>query len=135
MVRFIHPLSARRKLVPMLCALVPLLCLSCGGGNAAWHKPFIDELNAEIGFATLDDLVSEMGPPHESIVTPEGTWYIWRQVSSAAAGSAGFAVGSGGFAFGLSGVTMGAPAETGKELSCLFDRKTGRLSDYRYREW
>ena len=27
-------------------------------------------MNAEIGFATLDDLVSEMGPPHESIVTP-----------------------------------------------------------------
>jgi hypothetical protein len=111
----------------MLCTLVPLLFSSCGGGNAAQRKSFIEGLNSEIGFATLDDLISEMGPPQESIETPEGIWYTWRKVNSGAV--------SGGFSVGFFSMMMGVPAETGEELNCLFDRDTGRLSDYNYREW
>lgn len=117
----------QRKLIAMLCTLIPLLCSSCAGGNAARHKSFIDGLDSEIGFATLDDLTSEVGPPQASIETPEGTWYTWRTVNSVSV--------SGGFSVGFFGMTMGAPVETGKELNCLFDRDTGRLSDYNYREW
>jgi hypothetical protein len=111
----------------MLCTLVPLLVFSCGGGNAAHRKSFIEGLNSEIGFATLDDLIYEMGPPHESIETPEGIWYTWRKVNSGAV--------SGGFSVGFFSMMMGAPVETGEELNCLFDRDSGMLSDYNYREW
>jgi hypothetical protein len=111
----------------MLCTLVPLLFSSCGGGNAAQRKSFIEGLNSEIGFATLNDLISEMGQPQESIETPEGIWYTWRKVNSGAV--------SGGFSVGFFSMMMEAPAETGEELNCLFDSDTGRLSDYNYREW
>lgn len=117
-----HPM-----LILMLCALVLLLFSSCGGGPAAQRKAYIDGLKSEIGFATVDDLISDMGPPQQSIETPEGTWYTWRKVNSAAV--------SGGVSVGFFGIGMGAPVDTGEELSCLFDRKTGRLVTYRYRQW
>jgi hypothetical protein len=125
--KFTFRMPLQAKLILMLCTLVPLLFSSCGGGNAAQRKPFIEGLNSEIGFATLDDLISEMGPPQESIETPEGIWYTWRKVNSGAV--------SGGFSVGFFSMMMGAPVETGEELNCLFDRDTGRLSDYNYREW
>ena len=110
-----------------LFVLVPLLCSSCGGGYAAQRKSFIEGLNSEIGFATLDDLISNMGPPQQSIETPEGTWYTWRTVSSGAV--------SGGISVGFFGFSMGAPTESGEELNCLVDRDTGRLVNYNYRQW
>lgn len=125
--KFTFPIPPQSKLFLILCTLVPLLFYSCGGGNAAQRKSFIEGLNSEIGFATLDDLISEMGPPQESIETPEGIWYTWRKVYSGAV--------SGGFSVGFFSMMMGAPVETGEELNCLFDRDTGRLSDYHYREW
>ena len=125
--KFTFPIPPQPKLILILCTLVPLLFYSCGGGNAAQRKSFIEGLNSEIGFATLDDLISEMGPPQESIETPEGIWYTWRKVYSGAV--------SGGFSVGFFSMMMGAPVETGEELNCLFDRDTGRLSDYHYREW
>src|SRR5512139_1997081 len=103
----------------MLCTLVPILFSSCGGGNAAQRKSYIEGLNSEIGYAILDDLISEMGPPQESIETPDGIWYTWRKVNSAAL--------SGGISVGFFSMMMGTPAETGEELNCLFDRDTGRL--------
>lgn len=125
--KFTFPIPPQPKLIVILCTLVPLLFYSCGGGNAAHRKAFIEGLNSEIGFATLDDLISEMGPPQESIETPEGIWYTWRKMYSGAV--------SGGFSVGFFSMMMGAPVETGEELNCLFDRDTGRLSDYNYREW
>ena len=110
-----------------LCVLVSLLFSSCGGGYAAQRKSFIEGLNSEIGFATLDDLISNMGPPQQSIETPEGTWYTWRTGSSGAV--------SGGVSVGFFGFSMGAPTESGEELNCLMDRNTGRLSTYHYRQW
>lgn len=124
---FTFPIPPRAMLILMLCILVPLLFSSCGGGNATHRKSFIEGLNSEIGFATLDDLISEMGPPQVSIETPEGIWYTWRKVNSGAV--------SGGFSVGFFSMMMGAPVETGEELNCLFDRDTGRLSDYDYRQW
>jgi len=62
-----------------------------------------------------------------STETPEGIWYTWRKVNSGAV--------SGGISVGFFSLMMGAPAETGEELNCLFDRNTGRLSNYNYREW
>jgi hypothetical protein len=111
----------------MLFALFLLMVSSCGGGKAAQRESFIEGLNSEIGFATLDDLISEMGPPQESIETPEGIWYTWRKVNSGAV--------SGSFSVGFFSMMMGAPVETGEELNCLFDPDTGRLIDYSYREW
>jgi hypothetical protein len=111
----------------MLCTLFLLMISSCGGGNASQRKSFIQGLNSEIGFATLDDLISEMGPPQESVEASEGIWYTWRKVYTGSV--------SGGFSVGGFSMTMGAPAETGEELNCLFDRDTGRLSYYTYRQW
>ena len=126
-VKFTFSIGRQRKLIATLCTLIPLLCSSCAGGNAARHKSFIDGLDSDIGFATLDDLISEMGPPQASLETAEGTWYTWRTVNSVGV--------SGGFSVGFFGVSMGAPVETGSELNCLFDGDTGRLIDYTYREW
>lgn len=114
-------------LILMLWALVPQLFSSCGGGSAAQRKSYIAGLASEIGFATVDDLISDMGPPRQSIETPEGTWYTWRKVNSAAV--------SGSVSIGFIGIGMGTPVETGEELNCLFDRDTGRLVTYQYREW
>jgi len=125
--KFIFPVPPLPRLVLMLCTLVPLLFSSCGGGNVAQRKSFIQGLHSEIGYATLDDLISEMGPPQQSMETPEGTWYTWRKVNSGAV--------SGGVSIGFFGISMGAPTETGEELNCLFDRNTGRLINYNYREW
>jgi len=121
------PIPPRPKLILMLCTLIPLLFSSCGGGNAALRKAYIDGLNSEIGYATLDDLISNMGPPQQSIETPEGMWYTWRNVNSGAV--------SGGVSIGFIGMGMTTPTETGEELNCLFDRKTGRLRNYNYRQW
>jgi len=107
--------------------MVPLLFSSCGGGQAAQRKAYIDGLHSEIGMATLDDLISDMGPPQQSVETPEGTWYTWRKVNSGAV--------SGGVSLGFFGISMGAPVETGEELNCLFDRNTGKLGNYNYRQW
>lgn len=115
------------RIILALCALVPLLLFSCGGGNAAQRKSFIRGLDSEIGFATVDDLIPELGPPQQTTETPEGTWYSWRKGSSGAV--------TGGFSVGFFGVAVGAPTETGEELNCLFDRETGKLKDYKYREW
>jgi hypothetical protein len=125
--KFPFPIPPHPRRILMLCTLVPLLFSSCGGGNAVQRKSFIEGLNSEIGFATLDDLISEMGPPQQSIETPEGIWYTWRKVNPGAV--------SGGFSMGFFGVGMTAPTETGEELNCLFDRNTGRLRNYKYREW
>ena len=128
MCKFPFPVSPLPRVLLMLCTLVPLLLSSCGGGHAAQHKSFLEGLHKEIGLATLDDLISEMGPPHQSIETPDGIWYTWRKVTS------GGAV-SGGISIGFFGVGMTTPTETGEELNCLIDRNTGRLRDYKYREW
>ena len=37
-----------------------------------------------------------------------------------------------GVSIGFFGVGMTTPTETGEELNCLFDRNTGRLSDYNF---
>ena len=128
MCKFPFPVPPHPRLLLILCALVPLLLSSCGGGDAAKRKSFLEGLHKEIGIATLDDLISEMGPPHQSVETPEGIWYTWRKVNS------GGAV-SGGISVGFFGVGMTTPTETGEELNCLIDRNTGRLRDYKYREW
>jgi len=117
----------RSKRILMLCALVPLLFSSCGGGNAAQRKSSDEWLNSNIGIATLDDLISTMGPPQQSIETPEGTWYTWRKVNTGAV--------SGGVSMGFFGVGMTTPTESGEELNCLFDRNTGRLRNYNHRNW
>jgi len=117
----------RSKRILMLCALVPLLFSSCGGGNAAQRKSSDEWLNSNIGIATLDDLISSMGPPQQSIETPEGTWYTWRKVNTGAV--------SGGVSMGFFGVGMTTPTESGEELNCLFDRNTGRLKNYNHRNW
>jgi hypothetical protein len=124
---FASPVPRNARLVLAFCALVPLLVSSCGGGNAAQRKSFIEGLNSEIGMATLDDLISNMGPPQQSIETPEGTWYTWRTVATGAV--------SGGVSVGFFGFSMGAPTESGEELNCLIDRDTGRLGTYHYRQW
>ena len=128
MCKFPFPAPPHPRLLLMLCALVPLLLSSCGGGDAAKRKSFLEGLHTEIGIATLDDLISEMGPPHQSVETPEGIWYTWRKVNT------GGAV-SGGVSIGFFGVGMTTPTETGEELNCLIDRNTGRLKNYKYREW
>jgi len=112
----------------MLFALVPLLVSSCGGGYAAKQKSFIEGLNANIGVATLDDLISTMGPPQQSTETPDSIWYTWRKVH---AGS----VSAGSVSMGFFSMTMAAPTESGQELNCQFDRNTGRLRTWNYREW
>jgi hypothetical protein len=112
--------------------LAPLLFFSCGGGNAAQRNATNEWLNSIIGIATVDDLISDMGIPQQSIETPEGTWYTWRKVKSGAGVSGGVGFGSGG---GFFGIGMGGPVESGEELTCLFDRNTGKLRDYKYREW
>ncbi len=122
-----HHTPHRPPLVLLLCALVPLVFSSCAGGSAVQRKSYIEGLKSKIGFATVDDLISEMGPPQQSIETPEGIWYTWRRVN--------FAAVSGGVSVGIFGIGMGAPLETGEELNCLFDRKTGRLVTYKYRQW
>ena len=111
----------------ILCVLIPLMAFSCSGGNAAQRKAFINGLDSEIGYAFLADVISEIGPPQESLETPEGIWYTWRKVYSGAV--------SGGVSVGFFSMSMGAPVETGDELNCLFDHDTGRLIDYTYREW
>ena len=128
MSRLPFPIPPHPRRILILCTLVPLLFSSCGGGKAAQRKTFLEGLHTEIGLATLDDLISEMGPPHQSIETPDGIWYTWRKVNS------GGAV-SGGISIGFFGVGMTTPTETGEELNCLIDRNTGRLRDYKYREW
>ena len=125
--KFTLPMLPRPRLVMMLCTLVPLVCTSCGGGYAAQRKAYIEELNSEIGFATLDDLITNMGPPQRSVETPEGIWYTWQKVNSGTV--------SGGISVGFFSMMMGAPAEGGEELNCLFDRDTGRLINYDYRKW
>ena len=115
------------KRILMLCTLIPLLFSSCAGGHAAQRKAYDEWLNSNIGTATLDDLISSMGPPQQSIETPEGTWYTWRKVGSGAV--------SGGVSMGFIGLGMTTPTETGEELNCLFDRNTGRLRSYNYRDW
>jgi hypothetical protein len=112
----------------MLCALVPLMVSSCGGGHAAQHKSFTEGLNANIGVATIDDLISTNGPPQQSFETPEGTWYTWRKVNTGS-------VSVGAVSMGFLGMTMMAPAESGQELNCQFDRNTGKLRTWNYREW
>jgi hypothetical protein len=121
------PIPPRTGRILILCILAPLALSSCGGGYAAQRKAFIDELPSEIGYATLDDLITQLGPPQQSVETPEGVWHTWRKVSTGAV--------SGGISVGFFSMMMGAPAETGEELNCLFDRNTGRLSNYNYREW
>jgi len=111
----------------MLCALIPLLFFSCGGGKAAQRNSSNEWLSSNIGIATLDDLIPTMGPPQQSIDTPEGIWHTWRKVN--------FGTVSGGVSMGFLGMGMTTPAETGEELNCLFDRNTGRLRNYNYREW
>ena len=125
--KFTFPILPRPRLILTLCTLVPLLLTSCGGGYAAQRKSYNAWLNSNIGIATLDDLISDRGPPQQSTETPEGMWYTWRKVNSGAV--------SGGISIGFFSLMMGAPAETGEELNCLFDRNTGRLSNYNYREW
>ena len=125
--KFPFPILHRTGLFLILCALIPLVFSACGGGNAAQRKAFIGELHSEIGFATLDDLIPNLGPPQQTIETPEGIWYTWRKVNSG--------VVTGGVSIGFFSMMMGAPAETGEELNCLFDRNTGRLIHYNYREW
>jgi len=90
-------------MILLLCALVPLLFSSCGGGNAAQRKSSNEWLNSNIGMATVDDLISTMGPPQQSIETPEGIWYTWRKVNSSAV--------SGGVSMGFFGVGMTTPTE------------------------
>ena len=119
--------NLRLLIMLMLCALIPLMTSSCGGGNAAQRKSFARGLEWEIGYAIPDDLIFEMGPPQETAETPEGTWYTWRRVTSGAV--------SGGVSVGFFSMSLGAPVESGEELSCFFDRDTGRLSTYTYREW
>lgn len=126
------PIPSRPILTLMLFTLVPLLFFSCGGGNAAQRKATNEWLNSSLGIATVDDLISDLGVPQQSIETPEGTWYTWRKVKSGGSVSGGVGFGGGG---GLFGIGMGAPVESGEELTCLFDRYTGRLKDYRFREW
>jgi hypothetical protein len=121
------PIPRRTRLFLVLFTLFPMLLASCGGGNAAQRRSVIQGLDSEIGFATVDDLIPDLGPPQQSTDTPEGIWYTWRKGSSGAV--------SGGFSVGFFGITVGAPTETGEELNCLFDRDTGRLKNYRYREW
>jgi len=116
----------------MLCTLVLLLFSSCGGGNSVRRNSTNEWLNSNIGIATVDDLISDMGVPQQSIETPEGTWYTWRKVKSGAGVSVGVGGGGGGGFFGFG---MGAPVESGEELNCLFDRSTGRLRNYNHREW
>ena len=130
--KFTFPGPPQPKLILMLCTLVPLLFSSCGGGNAAQRKTTNEWLNSNIGIATVDDLISDMGVPQQSIETPEGTWYTWRKVKSGGGVSGGVGVGGGG---GFFGIGMGAPVESGEELTCLFDRNTGKLRNYKYREW
>jgi len=111
----------------MFCTLIFLLFSSCAGGNAAQRKAYNEWLNSNIGIATLDDLISSKGPPQQSIETPEGTWHTWRKVNSGAV--------SGGVSMGFFGVGMTTPTETGEELNCLFDRNTGRLKNYNFRDF
>ena len=125
--KFTSPVPRYPRMILLLCTLVPLMYSSCGGGNAAQRKSSDEWLNSNIGMATVDDLISTMGPPQQSIETPEGTWYTWRKVNSAAV--------SGGVSMGFIGVGMTKPTETGEELNCLFDRDTGRLKNYNRREW
>jgi len=120
-------IDPQSKRILMLLVLIPLLFSSCGGGYAAHRKSQNEWLNSNIGIATLDDLISGMGPPQQSIETPEGIWYTWRKVNSGAV--------SGGVSMGFFGVGMTTPTETGEELNCLFDRNTGKLRNYKYREW
>lgn len=126
------PLPHRTRLILILFPLVPLLFSSCGGGNAAQRKATDEWLNSNIGIATVDDLISDMGVPQQSIETPEGTWYTWRKVKSGGGVSGGVGFGGGG---GFFGIGMGTPVESGEELTCLFDRNTGKLRNYKYREW
>jgi hypothetical protein len=121
------PMPPRPKLILMLCTLIPLLFFSCGGGKAAQRKASDEWLSSNIGIATLDDLIPTMGPPQQSIETPEGIWHTWRKVN--------FGTVSGGVSMGFLGMGMTTPTETGEELNCLFDRNTGRLRNYNYREW
>jgi hypothetical protein len=121
------PLPPRPSLVLMYCTLISLLFSSCGGGHAAQHDSYNQWLNSNIGIATLDDLISSMGPPQRSFEAPEGTWYTWQKVNPGAV--------SGGVSMGFFGIGMTTPTETGQELNCLFDRNTGRLRSYNYREW
>lgn len=121
-----------RKSIPLrlvvLLALVPPTIASCGGGFAAHQKAFIKELDGEIGIATLDDLISAMGPPQQSTEGPDGTWYTWRRVKAGA-------VSGGTVSFGFFSMSMAAPSESGQELNCRFDRNTGKLLTWNYREW
>lgn len=126
------PVSPHAKAPLLLCTLMLFLLSSCGGGNAAQRKSTDAWLTSNIGIATVDDLISGMGVPQQSIETPEGTWYTWRKVNSGAGVSGGVGIGGRG---GFFGVGMGAPVESGEELNCLFDRSTGRLKSYNRTEW
>jgi hypothetical protein len=130
--KFSFAIPPQWKLILMLCTLVLPLFPSCGGGNAVQRKSTNEWLNSNIGIATVDDFISDMGVPQQSIETPEGTWYTWRKVKSGAGVSGGVGIGGGG---GFFGIGMGAPVESGEELNCLFDRNTGRLRNYNHREW
>ena len=125
--KFASSIPHHPGMILMLCALVPLLFSSCGGGSAAQRKSSNEWLSSNIGMATVDDLISTMGPPQQSIETPEGIWYTWRKVNPGTV--------SGGVSMGFFGVGMTTPTETGEELNCLFDRNTGRLKNYNRREW
>ena len=126
MTRF--PRGSRPGHIVVFLALIPLAVCSCGGGYAARQKAFIESLNGEIGFATLDDLISTMGPPQQSIEAPDGTWYTWRKVQAGA-------VSGGTISFGFFSMSMASPSESGQELNCQFDHITGRLRTWNYREW
>lgn len=111
-----------------LLLLVALAVSSCGGGYTAQQKAFIEGMNANVGVATIDDLISTMGPPQQTTETPDGVWYTWRKVQT------GY-VSGGAVSFGFFGMSMAAPAESGQELNCQFDRNTGRLRTWKFREW
>ena len=125
--KFPFPKHPHPRLILMLCTLLPLMFSSCGGGNAAQRKSSDEWLKSNIGIATVDDLISSMGPPQQWIETPEGIWYTWRKVNPGTV--------SGGVSMGFFGVGMTTPTETGEELNCLFDRNTGRLRNYNHRDW
>lgn len=120
--------NSRPKWSLIFFVVLPLVISSCAGRYSTQQTSFIRELDANIGVATLDDVIAAMGPPQQSLETPEGSWYTWRKVN---AGS----VSVGASPIPFFGVSMSTPAETGQELNCQFDRGTGRLKSWSFREW
>ncbi|HZW36285.1 MAG TPA: hypothetical protein VFF01_05040, partial [Candidatus Deferrimicrobiaceae bacterium] len=99
--KFTFPILPQSKLILIICTLVLLLFSSCGGGNAVQRKSTNEWLNSNIGIATVDDLIIDLGVPQQSIETPEGTWYTWRKVKSVGSVSGSIGGGGGGGFFGL----------------------------------